>query len=920
MNLHFNIHYNTVFGQELVLNIIDSAEDGEKRISKYHMTSYDGHVWDLVLRKGFKPGDRIDYFYSVHRGDNVERTEWRMITHRLELNEKNAVNYTAYDNWVDIPEDSYLYTSAFTECVSPTKIEPVKMLEISRAVRLKVRAPQLRKGQSLAVVGKGDGLGNWDPDKGIELTQHNDNEWIVDLDANTLGAKEIEFKFFIRDKRLDYKPLWEAYGNRTIELTDIKDGDVVVYCLPECGFDIYPLKLAGTQVPVFSLRSKESFGVGDFGDLRKMVDFISKTHQRVLQVLPINDTTITHTWTDSYPYSCISIFALHPQYVDLTQLPSIANAKKREEYEKLRKELNALPQIDYERVNNAKTEYLHIIFEQEGKKVLASTKFKAFFKEAQQWLVPYGQYCYLRDKNGTADFSKWPDHNQWNEADRKELSSARTKAYQNVSFYYYVQFILNTQMADVHDYARSKGVILKGDIPIGVNRYGCDVWTEPRYFNLNGQAGAPPDSFSTNGQNWGFPTYNWDEMVKDGCQWWVRRFQNMAKFFDAYRIDHVLGFFRIWEIPINAVHGLLGQFQPALGMTREEVEGYGLHWQEELFTTPFITDWVLDRMFGDRAQYVRDNFIEKKDGDHYRMRPEYDTQRKVEAYFSALSSEARKKADAAKTEDEKKKYEDQIKWNDNMRDGLYALISDVLFVRDHKDGNKFHPRISVQFDFIFESLYDSDKAIFNRLYNDYYYRRNNQFWYREAMKKLPRLVNATRMLVCAEDLGMVPDCVSWVMNELKILSLEIQSMPKDPHVRFGHLSRNPYRSVCTISSHDTPTLRQWWDEDWERTQAYYSEMLYRQGPAPHPLPGWLARDIVSRHLTSPSMLCILTLQDWLSIDENLRLPDENAERINIPANPHHYWRYRMHLNIEDLIDNNDYVANVSELITQSGRK
>lgn len=920
MNLHFNIHYNTVFGQELVLNVIDSTEDGKEHLSKYHMSSYDGHSWDLILRKGFKPGDRVDYFYTVLRGDIVERTEWRMITHRLELNEKNAVNYKVFDNWVDIPEDSYLYTSAFTECVSPTKIEPVQMHDFSRTVRLKVRAPQLLKGQSLAVVGKGDGLGNWNPDKAIELTQHNDNEWIVDLDANTLDSKEIEFKFFIRDKRLDYKPVWEANSNRTVELININDGDIVVYCLPECGFDIYPLKLAGTQVPVFSLRSKESFGVGDFGDLRKMVDFISKTHQRVLQVLPINDTTITHTWTDSYPYSCISIFALHPQYVDLTRLPAIADAKKREKYEKLRQELNALPQIDYERVNNAKTEYLHIIFEQEGKKVLASAKFKAFFKEAQQWLVPYGEYCFLRDKNGTADFSQWPDHNQWDEAEREELSSPRTRAYKEVSFYYFVQYILNTQMAEVHDYARSKGVILKGDIPIGVNRYGCDVWTEPRYFNLNGQAGAPPDAFSTNGQNWGFPTYNWDEMVKDGCLWWVRRFQNMAKFFDAYRIDHVLGFFRIWEIPVNAVHGLLGQFQPSLGMTREEVEGYGLHWQEELFTTPFITDWVLDRMFGDRAQYVRDHFIEKKDGDHYRMRPEFDTQRKVEAYFSNSSSECRKKADAAKTEEEKKKYEDQIKWNDNMRDGLYALISDVLFVRDHKDENKFHPRISVQFDFIFESLYDSDKAIFNKLYNDYYYRRNNQFWYREAMKKLPKLVNATRMLVCAEDLGMVPDCVSWVMNELRILSLEIQSMPKDPHVRFGHLSRNPYRSVCTISSHDTPTLRQWWDEDWERTQAYYGEMLYRQGPAPHPLPGWLARDIVSRHLTSPSMLCILTIQDWLSIDEKLRLKDENAERINIPANPHHYWRYRMHLNIEDLIDNNDFVANISELITQSGRK
>ncbi len=118
----------------------------------------------------------------------------------------------------------------------------------------------------------------------------------------------------------------------------------------------------------------------------------------------------------------------------------------------------------------------------------------------------------------------------------------------------------------------------------------------------------------------------------------------------------------------------------------------------------------------------------------------------------------------------------------NLRDGLYALISDVLFVRDNKNADLFHPRISVQFDFIYESLYDSDKAIFNRLYNDYFYRRNNQFWYFEAMKKLPRLVDATRMLVCAEDLGMVPDCVAWVMNELRILSLELQSMPKDPNI------------------------------------------------------------------------------------------------------------------------------------------
>ena len=579
-------------------------------------------------------------------------------------------------------------------------------------------------------------------------------------------------------------------------------------------------------------------------------------------------------------------------------LPALKDATLKKHFDSLRKELNGLKQIDYERVNQAKLAYLQALYVQEGKTVLADKKFKSFFNEAEQWLIPYAQYCVLRDKYGTADFSQWPNHNCWNEADRKALANSRSKEYKEVEFWYFVQYLLSKQLKEVHDYAIAKGVILKGDIPIGVSRFGCDVWSEPRYFNLNGQAGAPPDDFSVNGQNWGFPTYNWEEMLNDGCQWWIRRFQNMSKYFDAYRIDHVLGFFRIWEIPSDAVHGLLGQFQPSLGMSRDEIEAYGLHWQEALFTEPFITDWVLDRVFKEHAEEVREKYLVPGTDGRYKMHPDYDTQKKVEKAFEGKTS-------------------DKDIW---IRDGLYALISDVLFVRDHKDASKFHPRISVQFDFIYESLYDSDKQIFNQLYNDYFYRRNNHFWYREAMRKLPQLVNATRMLVCAEDLGMVPDCVPWVIDQLRILSLELQSMPKDPHVRFGHLSRNPYRSVCTISSHDMPTLRQWWDEDIARTQDYYCTMLHRGDAAPHPLPGWLARDIVSRNLTSPSILCVLSIQDWLSIDEKLRLPNPNAERINIPANPHHYWRYRMHLNIEDLLSNKDFTANITELVSQSGRK
>lgn len=890
MTVQFNIEYKAMFGEQIVVNI--QTEEGELKLP---LETTDGERWacDWCVES---PEKSYTYYYSVEREGRAVKTEWLMIKHQLDVNAKKAAVYTLYDHWKAMPEDAYLYSSAFTDCINHQVPQVMKPETGSKIVRLIVRAPQLRDGERLGVLGADKALGAWDVQKILPMTQHTYNEWVADIDATHLEGSHLEFKF-VAFRNAKNELLWENSMNRTVDLPEMKAGELVSYELDQASFALYNRKLAGTQVPVFSLRTRKSAGIGDFGDLKTMIDFVASTGQKVLQLLPINDTTITHTWTDSYPYSCISVFAIHPQYADLHALPELKDAKARAEAEKTRAELNALDKIDYEKVNDFKINYLRQIFNQEGGKMMKTAEYKAFFQDTELWLVPYAQYSYLRDKNGTADFNQWPDHQVWDEAERKALADPKTAAYKNVAFFYFVQFVLDRQMQEAHEHAKTKGVILKGDIPIGVNRNGCDVWTEPKYFNLNGQAGAPPDDFSANGQNWGFPTYNWFEMLKDGCQWWNRRFQNMARYFDAYRIDHVLGFFRIWEIPVHSVHGLLGQFAPALAMSREEIESYGLHFQEDRFTRPFITDWVLDRMFHERAGEVKEKYLDRLDDERYQMKPEVDTQRKVEALF----------ADAT---DEKELW---------LRDGLYALISDVLFVRDHTNPGVFHPRISAQLDFIYESLYDNDKAAFNRLYNDYFYRRNNQFWYQEAMKKLPKLVQATRMLVCAEDLGMVPDCVPWVMDELKILSLELQSMPKDPSVKFGHLSRNPFRSVCTISSHDMPTLRMWWDENVQRTQEYYNTMLYRQGPAPHPLPGWLASDIISRHLTSPSMLCILSIQDWLATDEALRLPDANAERINIPANPKHYWRYRMHLNIEDLAADKRFVQNITEMISQSGR-
>lgn len=892
MTIHFYLKYDTEFGQDLRLNIIGGASS---ETTSYGMTTGDGRTWlcDIEMEK---IPERIDYFYSLDNSGREERHEWQTITHRLELNATKAKEYTVYNSWTDIPYDSYLYSSAFTDCVNRRHHESLPKSEYDKTLRLIVRAPQLRKGDHLYIAGESSCLGNWHTDRALKMYEHNYNEWVADLDIEAFKEKVAELKFIATTDNGDV--LWETGFNRKIEIPELKKGEACVYDMDQAFFEICDTKLAGTLVPVFSLRTKESFGVGDFGDLKMMIDWVAETKQKVLQVLPINDTTSTHTWTDSYPYSCISIFALHPQYADLRQLPQIADKKKAAEFEALRKELNELKQIDYERVNDAKTDYLRIIFQQEGEQVMKTLDFKQFLKDNEHWLVPYAQYCHLRDTFGNVDFSTWKGHETWHEQDRGALLNPRSKEFNNVAFYYYVQFVLNNQMRGAHEYAMARGVILKGDIPIGVNRNGCDVWHEPQYFNLNSQAGAPPDGFSVNGQNWGFPTYNWQRMIEDGCQWWIRRFQNMSKFFDAYRIDHVLGFFRIWAIPTSCVHGLLGQFAPSLAMTRDEIESYGLHFQEQLFTTPFIARWVVDRVFGIHAEEVIGKYLNHEHDDIFSLKPEYDTERKIEAAFKG------------------KETADDI-W---VRDGLYALAADVLFVRDDNDSNKFHPRITAQLNFMYEALMDSDKEKFNRLYNDYYYRRNNNFWYNEAMKKLPVLVQATRMLVCAEDLGMVPDCVAWVMNELRILSLELQQMPKDPSVKFGELWKNPYRSVCTLSTHDMPTLRQWWDEDYDRTQEYYNSQLYRSGAAPHPLPGWLAREIIANQLTCPSMLCILSLQDWFAIDEKLRLEDANAERINIPANPRHYWRYRMHLNIEDLIANKEYNDNIKELIQHTGRE
>ncbi len=869
MVIHFHINYRANDGESLELLY------GGEQPTSLRLHSHDGCNWKGQLEVNPHGGTTLSYHYRATGPSGAARTEWHALRHTLQLPAEASGAIEVHDRWRDFTALTPLCSSAFTECLNRRRRNAAMPSAMPGTVTIAVLAPQLRTWHSLRLTGSCQPLGAWNTAKAVPMLETLPCTWQASLDGAALAGAE--FKFIAVDSR-NGSVVWESGSNRSTCTLPTDPYTAIRVEMGEAQFSgIEPQRIAGTVVPVFSLKSSGSFGVGDFGDLAAFVGWVALTGQQAVQLLPVNDTTISHTPTDSYPYNSISIYALHPQYADLRQLPLLADAKRRRHYAKLQQQLNALPQIDYVAVNKAKTQYLREVYEQERSHIESDDDYRQFVADNRHWLLPYARYCCLRDTTGGTDFAHWPSPSDEGSDD-------------GCGFWDFVQHTLHRQLTAAHRTARSKGVVLKGDVPIGISRNGVEAWIEPGLFNMDGQAGAPPDAFSTDGQNWGFPTYNWPAMLADGCPWWRHRFEKMAEYFDAYRIDHVLGFFRIWEIPLHSVTGLLGQFSPALGMTREEIEGFGLKFDPEAMCQPLITDPILTQIFGPEASRAKRDFTEVRNG-RLCLKPQLATQRQAD---DALP-------------------------DGPMKNGLIRLISNVLWVRDRSTRGLYHPRIGAQGDFYYKSLGEADRLAFDRLYEHYFYHRHNQFWHTEAMKKLPMLTQSTRMLACAEDLGMVPECVPWVMDELKILTLEIQSMPKQMGIEFSRLNDNPYLSVSTISTHDMPTMRQWWDEDHNRAQRYYTQVLGHNGDAPHPMPAQLAQEVVERHLASPSALCLLSVQDWLATDEAARLANPNAERINVPANPRHYWRYRMHLTIEELTANTRLTQKIKRMVADSHR-
>ena len=892
MKISFNINYHTNWGENLYVcgNLPQLGGGDPAQAIGMNLVAPD--LWNVEFEFSECPLE-FDFYFIVKSKEKESRFEWGAPHHFHGV--KGIENIKIFSAWQDMPPDKPYYSSAFVDGILKRNNKDKPLVLAAGSLQLKVNAPMLHSDEVLAVCGEGNLLGNWLPSKALVMNDNNFPEWTVNIPLHSFQSP-FEYKFVILKKDTHEIVAWETIDNRICGFTNEPvENSILVegirFANPRDNW-----KGAGTAIPVFSLRSEEDEGVGDFMDLRKMIDWCALTGQKILQVLPINDTTKTGTYADSYPYSVNSSFALHPMYLRVEKVGILEDSQKMISFREKVKSLNQLSDVDYEEVNKLKESYLRDLYAQEGYKTFESQAYKKFVEKNESWLMPYAAWRTLSKETGSLDSSMW---GKFSHFDYPAIEAYCLLHQDEVKFHYFVQYHLDRQLREIRDYAHSQGVVLKGDIPIGIDRHSVDAWQFPYLYNMNCQAGAPPDDFSILGQNWGFPTYNWEEMAKDGFNWWKHRFNKMSEYFDAYRIDHILGFFRIWQIPIEAVHGLLGYFNPALPFSPEEMqEEFDFKIDVKVHTQPLILDEVLHELLGEEVDEVKDTFLDETTPGQYKFKDFIDTQRKIINYFSCMENSEK---------------------NLRISRTLLDISDDVLFIEDPYKKGHYHPRIAAYKSLQYRRLSEYEQECFSRLYNDFFYRRNNDLWYKSGLWKLPTLIDSTCMLCCAEDLGMIPACVPEVMSKLEILSLEIQRMPKDPKQEFGDTWRYPYFSVCTTSTHDMSGIRVWWEADRTATQHYYNIILHEPGVAPETAEPWVCKKILALQLNSPSMFCIIPLADWLSGDAMLRRENPCEEQINEPSNPNQYWRYRMHLNIEDLLKQKDFNTEMRNEIKLSGR-
>ena len=634
--------------------------------------------------------------------------------------------------------------------------------------------------------------------------------------------------------------------------------------------------LTGVLVPVSALKSTESLGVGEFADLPALARWCTSVGLDLIQILPVNDTG----WQPS-PYSALTAFGLHPIYIRITDLPeytSLQGAIRKEIDEQLtrvRESHESDQRIRYGELNDAKYDLLRRIYEANAPDGalgprLASTV-DAYLDESA-WVLPFAAFKALKERHNGAPWTEWNELRDVH-PDSLRIFAEKPDNRADLRFHAWVQLRLEEQFAAAAKAVDEAGVILKGDLPILINEDSADAWMHRDYFSVQYRAGSPPDAENPLGQNWGLPTYDWNALARDNFSWWRERLEHASRFYAAYRIDHVLGFFRVWSIPSTDFTGYLGHYVPGASATRQRLNEVGMddgriRWLAE----PHIRgEWIRGDL-GDEADAVADAALDQiDDQDLFVFTDSIRGERDLS--LLGLSDEA-------------------TGWlHQQYRNRALVELEDGNMVQAWSFGDCSR----------FRELQDHEKEpmwhIASQLVAE-----SEDAWEEQGRRVLSMMRDATDMLPCAEDLGSIPDCVPGVLQSLHILGLRIPRWARRWHEEgqpYIPVSEYPFFTVCAPSVHDTTTLRGWWDEEREKKAFWHSIGLSGEPPAEYTTDA--AGSVLGALLETTSALCVLQMQDLLALTSDKRSASPEDERVNVPGTMSAFnWGYRMPCTLEGL--------------------
>jgi len=649
-------------------------------------------------------------------------------------------------------------------------------------------------------------------------------------------------------------------------------------------------RLLGAAVPVGALRTKKGIGVGEFSDLADFAVLCKKMRVGLIQILPVNDTGF-----ESSPYSSLTAFGLHPLYLRIEELDEFAAAgdsvKKR--IKKARDNFDKNTRFHHYQVLKEKLEICREIYEASKEQIVKNSALSSWI-EQNSWVKQYAVYRRLKEKNDQKSWKDWSEYSSVTAADIDKLWNDKSLREEHI-FWAWLQHALDTQFSKAAQAIKDAGLVLEGDLPILMNEDSCDVWAHPEIFIQELSAGAPPDMYSPDGQNWGFPIYNWEEQEKDNFSWWKKRLAVAGKYYQAYRIDHVLGFFRIWASSHRDYSSSIGRYVPYAPVTSGDLKKLGfdkgrIRWVSQAhIPTDELTE-ILKKSKGGSAD--------------------------VKAEADKICSKALMRVNEEELWIFKKKITgekdiDALKFSTEISNYLKGKWKDRVFL-EYKKG-KFFPVWYFRNATAYKTFTEQEKSALEELLAKRQ-QRSERVWAQQGLKLLSVLVQSSTMLPCAEDLGAVPACVPKVLNKLKILGLRVTRWHREwdkggqPYVPFENY---PQLSVCTPAVHDSSTVRQWWEQ--EADQGQFAGFIGVPSLPKVYNPG-TAKVILSKTAQARSRFRVFQIQDLLHLSNNWYSADPSDERVNVPGTANDFnWTYRLPATISEIAKDKELILAVKEI-------